>query len=110
MNNLKALRSLCNAIANTFYPDNSTMELMLFNENIDPQAEATPKDQAILRIAIALVMGYVETSRTENGVSTSIDYDALKVSIKYYCGLYGLDADEVLSEYERKIEDGSHYW
>ncbi|EKC73398.1 hypothetical protein OBE_02409, partial [human gut metagenome] len=44
MDNLTATRSLCNAIANTFYPDNATIEFALFNEGIDAKAEATPKD------------------------------------------------------------------
>lgn len=43
MDNLKALRGLCNAICNTFYPDRGAMEMMLFNEGIDSDAEATPK-------------------------------------------------------------------
>ena len=34
MDNLTATRSLCNAIANTFYPDNATIEFALFNEGI----------------------------------------------------------------------------
>ena len=60
MKNNVALRSLCNAIANTFYPDNATIDLALFNEGIDSQAEATPKDPQIFRVAVSLVMGYVE--------------------------------------------------
>lgn len=110
MKNSVALRSLCNAIANTFYLDNSTIELMLINEGIDPQAEATPKDETLFRLAICLVMGYVESSRSENGVSTSVREDAIKESIKYWCNIYGLDADEILSDYLRVMEDGSKLW
>ena len=110
MNNLKALSSLCNAIANTFYPDNSTIELVLFNEGIDPQAEATPKDETLFRLAVSLVMGYVESSRSENGVSTSVMPDAVEKSIRYWCNIYGLDADEILSDYLRVMEDGSKLW
>lgn len=72
MDNLTATRSLCNAIANTFYPDNATIEFALFNEGIDAKAEATPKDPMIFRVAARLVIGYVENSRSENGVSTSV--------------------------------------
>lgn len=54
MDNLTATRSLCNAIANTFYPDNATIEFALFNEGIDAKAEATPKDPMIFRVAAAL--------------------------------------------------------
>lgn len=110
MKNAVALRSLCNAIANTFYPDNATIDLALFNEGIDPQADATPKDAAIFRVAVSLVMGYVESSRSENGISTSVREDAVKDSIRYWCNIYDLDADEVLSDYLRTIEDGSNIW
>lgn len=110
MNNLNALRSLCNAIANTFYPDNKTIELVLFNEGINAQAEATPKDVTLFRLAIRLIFGYVESSRSENGVSTSVREDAIKESIRVWCGIYGLDADEEMSDYVREIEDGTHLW
>lgn len=110
MKNAAALRNLCNAIANTFYPDNATIELALFNEGIEPQAEAIPKDPKIFRIAVSLVMGYVEGSRSENGVSTTVLQDAAEKSIRYWCNIYGLDADEVLSDYLRVMEDGSKLW
>lgn len=111
MDNLTATRSLCNAIANTFYPDNATIEFALFNEGIDTKAEATPKDPMIFRVAARLVIGYVENSRSENGVSTSVmSEEALKQSLSIWCGHYGLDADEVLSDYMRVIEDGTHLW
>lgn len=110
MKNAAALRSLCNAIANTFYPDNDTIDFALFNEGINPQAEATPRDEKIFRVAVSLVLGYVEGSRTENGVSTSIMADAVEESIKYWCNIYGLDAEEILSDYLRVIEDGTHLW
>lgn len=110
MKNSEALRSLCNAIANTFYPDGETLNLVLFNEGINPEAEATPKDEKLFRVAVSLVMGYVESSRTENGVSTSVMQDAVIKSVRHWCKIYGLDADDVLSEYLREIEDGSNRW
>lgn len=110
MKNSEALKRLCNAIVNTFYPDDGTIELMLFNEGISPTAEATPKDEKIFRVAVSLVMGYVEGSRNENGVSTAVREDAVKESIKYWCNIYGLDADDILSDYVKVIEDGSHRW
>lgn len=110
MKNVVALRSLCNAIANTFYPDISTIELVLINEGIDPQADATPKDETLFRLAVSLVMGYVESSRSENGVSTSVMPDAVEKSIRYWCNIYSLDADEILSDYLRVMEDGSKLW
>lgn len=110
MKNAVALRSLCNAIANTFYPDKDTIDLALFNEGIDPQADATPKDEAIFRVAVSLCIGYVEYSRSENGVSTSVMQDAVKDSIRYWSNVYGLDADDVLSDYLVVKEDGSNLW
>ena len=59
-------------MANTFYPDDKTIELALFNEGIDRTADATPKDPEIFRVAVSLIKGYVEGSRSENGVSTSV--------------------------------------
>ncbi|MBR0292519.1 MAG: hypothetical protein IJQ79_10375 [Bacteroidales bacterium] len=108
MDNLTALRGLCNAICNTFYPDNSTMELVLFNEGISSTAAATPKDPAILKLAIKLVLGYVEKSRTEGGVSYSIDTDKIDDNIKEWCDDYGLDAEEFLPL--KTIENGSNLW
>lgn len=110
MTNLSALRSLCNAIANTFYPDDSTLELALFNAEIQSEANATPKDPQIFRVAVALIRGYVESSRTENGVSTSVMQDAVEKSLNYWCNYYGLDADEELSDQLRTIEGISNIW
>lgn len=110
MKNAAALKNLCNAIANTFYPDIATIELALFNEDIDPNEYANPKDPKIFRIAVSLVMGYIESSRSENGVSTSVMPDAVEKSIRSWCNIYGLDADEFLSDYLRVMEDGSQLW
>lgn len=111
MDNLNALMSLCNAMCNTFYPDRRTVEFVLLNDGINPNAEMEPKDVNIFRVALRLVMGYIEGSRTENGVSTSVmSEDAIKNSILYWCNCYGLDADEELSEYTRVLEDGSNLW
>ena len=110
MKNVIALRSLCNAMANTFYPDIDTLNLALFNEGIEAEADAIPKDETLFRVAVSLVMGYVESSRSENGVSISVMADAIKESIRYWCNLYGLDADEILSDYLRVTEDGSNLW
>lgn len=110
MTNLIALRSLCNAMCNTFYPDADTLLLALFNEGLAADWNAAPKDESILRLAVSLVMGYVEASRSENGVSTSVRAEQVKESIRYWCGIYGLSSDEVLGDYVRKIEDGSNLW
>ena len=83
MKNSEALKGLCNAMANTFYPDDKTIELALFNEGIDPTADATPKDPEIFRVAVSLIKGYVEGSRSENGVSTSVREEGIS-NVKAY--------------------------
>lgn len=110
MKNIEALRTLCNAIANTFYPDSATLEFALFNEGVDAQAEATPKDATIFRVAVSLIKGYVENSRSEGGVSTSVMQDAIKESLLYWCNYYGLDAEDELSDFVRVIDDASNLW
>ena len=110
MKNIEALGKLCNAIANTFYPDSSTLEFALFNEGVDAQAEATPKDASIFRVAVSLIKGYVESSRSEGSVSTSVMQDVIKESLLYWCNYYGLDAEDVLGDYVRAIDDASKMW
>lgn len=110
MTNLRALSSLCNAIANTFYPDKCTMEMVLFNEGIEADADAQPKDANIFRCAVRLIYGYIESSRSENGLTTAVREDAIKESLLYWCNYYGLDAEEELSDYVRVIENGSNLW
>lgn len=110
MNNAQVLKSLCNAIANTFYPDDSTVELILFNEGIDPDGVAIPKDEKLFRVAVSLVFGYVEGSRKENGIDTTVLAKRIEESIKYWCNIYGLEADEVLEGYVRTIQDATKMW
>lgn len=109
MDNLTATRNLCASIVNTFYPDAGVVELALTNKGIEPMDEYA-QDPDIMRAAIRLVMGYVETSRSENGISVGISRDAIKKSIAGWCDEYGLDAEEELAQYERKIEDVSNMW
>lgn len=110
MTNLSALYSLCNAIANTFYPDESTLKLALFNAEIDPDGAATPKDPTIFRVAVPLIRGYIEGSRSENGVSTSVLQGTVEKSLNYWCNYYGLSAEEELGDTLTIIEDGSSRW
>lgn len=110
MTNIEALRSLCNALANTFYPDDATMRFALFNQDLDAESDAAPKDPTIFRTAVSLVKGYVEGSRTENGVSTSVKEDAVEKSLLYWCNVYGLDASEELGDFMRMIGDASNMW
>lgn len=108
MDNLSALRGLCNAICSAFYPDRATMEMMLFNEGITSTDTATPKDATLLRLAIRLVKGFVESSRSENGVSVSIDTDKVDENIAMWCDEYGIDADDLTTL--KTIEDGTSRW
>lgn len=110
MTNIDSLRTLCNAIANTFYPDDATLEFALFNEGIDATAAATPKDVKIFRVAVGMVRGYVESSRTENGVSTSVMQNAVDESLKYWCGVYDVDVDEIIPDSLRVIDDASNLY
>ena len=110
MTNIEALSKLCTAIANTFYPDSEVLKLTLFNEGVDADAEAQPKDLTIFRCSVALVRGYVEASRSEGSVSTSVMQDAVEKSLNYWCDIYGLDADELLSEDKRTISDATNLW
>lgn len=111
MDNLTAVRTLCNAIVSSFHPDDDTISAILFHLDIEPSATATPKDPEIFRAAVALVKGYVESSRSEGGISVSVmSEDAIKQSVIFWCGRFGLDADEELADYLRVIENGSNMW
>lgn len=95
MTNLEAIRSLSNAICNTFFPDTATIEIVMLNEGVIGEAETQPKDPIILKCAINLVRGYIEGSSSQNGVSTSVrSQEAINASIKHYCSMYGVDATE----------------
>jgi hypothetical protein len=109
MDNLSALKSLCNAICSAFYPDRATLEMMLFNEGIDGEGTATPKDATLLRVAIRLVKGFVESSRSENGVSVAVDADKVDQNIAMWCSEYGIDADDYTTSMI-VIDDGSSRW
>jgi len=109
MTNIQVLRNLCNAICNTFYADVATLQVSLFNEGIESDIEATPKDPALLKLAILLVTGYVESSKNENGISHSVDADRINDSIAIWCNDYGLDADEYLI-HRVSVESGSNLW
>lgn len=110
MKNIDALRLLCNSIANTFYPDTATLEFALFNRSMYSDVEAEPKDPELFRAAVGLVRGYVESSRSEGGTSTSVMQDAVEKSLVYWCNYYGLNASDELNDYKRVIYDGSNMW
>lgn len=108
MTNLEVLKATCNAICNTFYPDHSTMSMMLFNSGIEASAAAKPMDVEVIKIALHLVKGYVETSRNENGVSTSSSEVQVNKNILHWCKRCKLDASEF--GVGTSIRNGSNRW
>ncbi len=109
MTNLEALRAQCKLICNACYVDSDVLKLALHNAGIDTDAEAAVKDPAIIREAIVIVKGWAETSRSENGISTSIDMAAVKNSIIFWCGEAGLDASEFVDD-TITFDSGSDLW
>jgi hypothetical protein len=108
MTNLEILRSRCTAIASSFYPDRNVMEVELFDAGINPTGEATPKDVEVIKVAIRLVAGFVETSRSEGSESVSTEWEAVNANIKRVCGEYGLDASDYVEV--SAISDASNLW
>lgn len=109
MTNLEALRAQCKLICNTCYVDSDVLKLALHNAGIDADAEATAKDPAIIREAIVIVKGWAETSRSENGISTSIDMTSVKNSIIFWCCEAGIDASEFIDDIIT-LDSGSDLW
>ncbi len=109
MTNLEALRAQCKLICNTCYVDSDVLQFALHNAGIDTDAEAAAKDPAIIREAIVIVKGWAETSRSEGGVSASIDVAAVQNSILFWCGEAGLDASEFVDG-TITLDSGSDLW
>lgn len=109
MNNLSATSKLCTAICSSFYPDERAIEIALFNAGIIGTDEAQPKDKNVFMVAVTLVRGYVESSRSEGGISVSVDRDAVNDSILFWAREYGVVEDDVLLK-PKVIENGSYMW
>ena len=107
--NLEALKARCKVICNTCYVDDDAAEDLLYREGFDPDLEGGVDDTTMTRCAILIVKGWVETSRSDNGISSSINYEAIKKSIRYWAKEASLDASEFIDE-PTTIEDGSHLW
>lgn len=107
--NLEALKARCKVICNTCYVDTDVAEDMLLREGLAP-TDNDVDESTITKCAIIIVKGWVETSRTDNGITASVNYDAVKKSIAFWCKQCGLDASEFLDEDLTTIEDGSHLW
>ena len=108
MTNLDATKALCTKICAGFYPDQNVLEFSLIDKEIDPEGAYKPKDTAIVRTAISIVKGMVESSHSEAGISDAWNRDAIKENIISICKEYGLDADEFVTV--PVVEDGSNMW
>lgn len=109
MTNSEALRAQCKLICNTCYVDTDVLSLALLNAGISEDDTAKPNDPAIIGTAILIVKGWVETSRSENGISAAIDMPSLKNNIMFWCGQAGLDASEFIDSLTT-LESGSDLW
>lgn len=109
MTNSEALRAQCKLICNTCYVDNDVLQLVLNNAGMEADGTATANDPEIVRQAILIVKGWIETSRSENGISVSIDTDAVKNNILFWCNQAGLDASEFVDDMVT-LENGSDLW
>lgn len=111
MTNQQAIYNLCNATVNTFYPDAAAIAGAMAVQGIDPETEAAAKDPAIFRCVKMLVAGYVEGSRSENGVSASVrSDDAVKRALRRLCREFGLDEEEELDGLGVTIDNATNLW
>lgn len=107
----EAVRAKCKLICNTCYVDDDVLEDILSDHDLEPTDTAQSENTAaIVECAILIVKGWVETSRSEGGISTSIDLATVKKNILFWCGHAGLDASEYLSDELSTISDGSKLW
>lgn len=110
MTNLEALKAQCKMICNTCYVDNDVAQLSILSAGLLPEAEATLYDTAIIRAALEIVRGWVETSRSENGISAATDLAAVRRNVQWWCSHYDLDASEFLGDDVTTMENGSELW
>lgn len=109
--NSDVCRAKCKLICNTCYVDDDVVNDVIIEEGLDPDAEYDSANvAAVVKCAILVVRGWVETSRSEGGVSTATDAEKVKQNIIFWCNKYGLDASELLSGSLSTIENGSQLW
>lgn len=109
MTNLEALKAQCKLICNTCYVDDDAARLALLNAGLEAESEPSANNPDIVSAAITIVKGWVETSRSENGISVSTSTEALRKSIIYWCSVAGLDASEYVDDL-KVIDNGSDLW
>lgn len=105
--NLEALRAKCKLICDTCYADDDVLIDVLWDNGIDPSGKAVPMDVEIVKAAIIVVKGWVESARSEGGINVSINREALEKNILFWCQRFGLDASEYLSDCMTVVQDGS---
>ena len=109
MTNLESLRAKCKLICDTCYVDRDVLEVTLADNGLNANDTATAGDSTINKCAILIVKGWVETSRSEGGVSVAIDREAVKKSLSFWCGQWGLD-EELVDDSKSVIYSGSNLW
>ncbi len=105
--NLEALRAKCKLICDTCYADDDVLIDVLCDNGINPSGNAVPMDVEIVKAAIIVVKGWVESARSEGGINVSINREAVEKNILFWCQRFGLDASEYLSDCMTVVQDGS---
>ncbi len=106
--NLEALRAKCKLICNTCYVDDDVLIDVLCDAGITPDRDTSGNVSTLLaECAVMVVAGWVETSRSEGGMSVSISRGAVVSSIAAWCERWGLDASKYLSDSMTVVQDGS---
>lgn len=108
--NLEALRAKCKLICDTCYVDDDVLIDVLADAGIEPAANAVPNDVEIVKAALTVVKGWVESARSEGGINVSINREAVDKNILFWCRRFGLDASEYLSGSMTVIQDGSLFY
>jgi hypothetical protein len=99
---------MCTSIASTFYADRGVMELAITNAGIDINAEYAANDINLLKCALELVQGFVNTLQIEGDVHNNTNWDAVKANIIRISNKYGLDPSEYITL--SSVEDASVKW
>ena len=82
---------------------------MLESFELNPEEEALPDDPKLIESAIIIVKGWVETSRSESGISVTSEKERIDKSILFWCNRAGLDASKYVDSL-KTIDNGSNFW
>ena len=107
--NLEALKAKCNVICNTCYVDDAAAIDTLEDAGLVETETAVPNDPKIVECAILIVKGWVETSRSENGISVATDVAQVNRNILFWCKQAGLDATKYVDGLT-VLDDISDMW